>query len=254
MNVDLNSDLGEGFGAWRMGDDSAMLDIATSVSIACGFHAGDPDIMLATATLARKRGVSIGAHPGYRDLAGFGRRPMPGLTAREIENLVAYQIGALQAVAALAGHRVTHVKPHGALSNLACQDETTANAIAAAIKTVDPALLFVVLPHTAMARAAEKAGLQAINEIYADRAYENDGQLVSRRKNGAVLHDPQAVTQRVLTMVKNQTIVSMEGKSIPTRIDTVCVHGDTAGAVAIAKTLREALERDGIGIAPFNRR
>lgn len=254
MRIDLNSDLGEGTGSWQVGDDNAMLDIASSVNVACGFHAGDPDIMRKTAALAKERGVAIGAHPSYRDLAGFGRRPMPNVSAHEIENIVAYQIGALQGVAAQVGHRVTHVKPHGALSNVACQNDMTAEAIAAAIKAVDPALLFVVLPHTAMARAAEKFGLTAINEIYADRVYENDAQLVSRSKSGAVLHDPDAVAERVLGMIRDQSIVSMDGKRIPTQIDTICVHSDTPSAVAIAKTLRQALERDGITVAPFNRR
>lgn len=254
VKVDLNSDIGEGFGSWRMGDDPAMLDIATSVNVACGFHAGDPDIMLTTAKLAKERGVSIGAHPSYRDLAGFGRRPVPGLTANQIENLVAYQIGALQAVAALAGHEVTHVKAHGALSNVACHDKTTAEAIASAIKSVDRNLLFVVLPHTAMARAADKAGLMAINEVYADRAYEDDGQLLSRSKNGAVLHDPLQAAKRVVQMVTEQSITSVSGKKIEIQIDTVCIHGDTLGAVEIAKAVRSALEQTGVEIAPFNRR
>jgi 5-oxoprolinase (ATP-hydrolysing) subunit A len=254
MKIDLNSDLGEGFGSWQMGDDAAMLGIATSVNVACGFHAGDPDIMLATAKLAKERGVSIGAHPSYRDLAGFGRRAVPGLTAREIENLVAYQIGALQAVAALADHKVTHVKAHGALANVACRDDMTANAIASAIKVIDRNLLFVVLPHTAMARAADKAGLTAINEVYADRAYEDDGQLLSRSKSGAVLHDPLQAAKRVVQMVTEQSITSVSGKKIGLRIDTVCIHGDTPGAVEIAKAVRSALERTGVEIVPFNRR
>lgn len=254
MKIDLNSDLGEGFGSWQMGDDAAMLGIATSVNVACGFHAGDPDIMLATAKLAKERGVSIGAHPSYRDLAGFGRRAVPGLTAREIENLVAYQIGALQAVAALADHRVTHVKAHGALANVACRDDMTANAIASAIKVIDRNLLFVVQPHTAMSRAADKAGLTAINEVYADRAYEDDGQLLSRSKSGAVLHDPLQAAKRVVQMVTEQSITSVSGKKIGIQIDTICIHGDTPGAVEIAKAVRSALERTGVEIVPFNRR
>jgi UPF0271 protein len=254
VKVDLNSDIGEGFGPWKMGDDAAMFEIATSVNVACGFHAGDPDIMLATALLAKKRGVSIGAHPGYRDLAGFGRRAIPGLSAREIENLVAYQIGALQAVAALAGYKVTHVKAHGALSNLACRDEVTAGAIASAIKAVDSSLLFVVLPHTAMARAADKAGLSAINEIYADRAYEDDAQLVSRSTPGAVLHDPGEIAKRVLQIVTEQSITASSGKTIPARVDTVCIHSDTPGAVEIAKAVKAALVDAGVEIAPFSRR
>jgi lactam utilization protein B len=166
MQVDINSDIGEG-----VGDDEAMLNVATSVNVACGFHAGDPDTMRKIAAMARKRDVGIGAHPSYRDLAGFGRHPMPGLSASEIENLVAYQTGALCAIASLADHKVSHVKAHGALSNAACADAKIANAIAAAIKAVDPGLAFMVLPQTELARAADRAGLRPIHEIYADRAY-----------------------------------------------------------------------------------
>lgn len=196
MKIDLNCDLGEGFGVWQMGDDAAMMQIATSVNIACGFHAGDPDIMHATVKLAKQNGVAIGAHPGFRDLHGFGRRPVPGITAAEIENLVAYQIGALQAVAALAGHKVTHVKAHGALSNVACEDDMTARAIASAIKAVDPSLVFVVLANSKLMLAGEAAGLPLAHEVFADRAYEDDGNLVSRKKPGAVLHDPNEIAER----------------------------------------------------------
>ena len=189
MTIDLNCDLGEGFGAWEMGNDAAMIDLATSVNIACGFHAGDADIMRKTVELAKARGVSIGAHPGYRDLHGFGRRPFPGMKASEIENLVAYQIGALQAIATAAGHKVTHVKAHGALSNVACEDDMTAKAIASAIKAVDPNLIFVVLANSKLVKAGEAANLPMVHEVFADRAYEDDGSLVSRRKPGAVLHD-----------------------------------------------------------------
>lgn len=251
MKVDLNSDLGEGFGAWKMGNDEAMLEIASSVNVACGFHGGDSDIMLKTAQLAKQRGVAIGAHPGYRDLHGFGRRPVPGLTASEIETMVAYQIGALQAVAALAGHRVTHVKAHGALSNVGCVDDITARAIAAAIKAVDPELYFVVLPNSALVRAGEAAGLRLIYEVFADRAYEDDAQLVSRSKPGAVLHDADAIAQRVLRMVQDGAITAASGKIIKVRIDTICVHGDTPGAVEIARNVRRTLEANGVTVAPF---
>src|SRR5215468_1450498 len=175
--VDLNSDLGEGFGMWSMGDDAAMLDIVTSANVACGFHAGDSDIMLSISKLAKQKGVSVGAHPGYRDLHGFGRRPVPGLKASEIENLIAYQIGALQAIATAAGHKVTHVKAHGAISNVACEDDMTAQAIANGIKSVDPSLIFVVLANSRLVKAGERANLPMAHEVFADRAYEDDGNL-----------------------------------------------------------------------------
>lgn len=252
MNVDLNCDLGEGFGTWTMGDDLAMLDLASSVNIACGFHAGDPDIMLETVRLAKQRGINIGAHPGYRDLHGFGRRPLPGLSSSQIEAMIAYQIGALQAVAALAGHRVSHVKAHGALSNVACADATTARAIASAIKAVDPSLFFVVLPKTELVKAGDAAGLALIHEVFADRAYEDDAQLVPRSKPGSVLHDTDQIASRVVRMVQDKAIISTSGKVIKVDIDTVCIHGDTPGAVAIARAVRAELQRAGIEVAPFN--
>jgi UPF0271 protein len=251
--VDLNCDLGEGFGAWEMGNDAAMIELATSVNIACGFHAGDADIMRKTVELAKARGVSIGAHPGYRDLHGFGRRPIPGLKSSEIENLVAYQIGALQAIATAAGHKVTHVKAHGALSNVACEDDMTAKAIASAIKAVDPNLIFVVLANSRLVQAGEGANLPMVHEVFADRAYEDDGSLVSRRKPGAVLHDPKAIAQRVVRMVQDGAVVSVSGKVIKMRTDTVCIHGDTPGAVDIAQGVRQALKDGGIEVAPFKR-
>ncbi|WP_454000354.1 LamB/YcsF family protein [Afipia felis] len=252
MRVDINSDIGEGFGAWTMGDDEAMLDVATSVNIACGFHAGDPDIMRRIAAKARARGVAIGAHPGYRDLAGFGRRQIIGLNANQIENLVAYQTGALCAVASLAGHKVTHVKAHGALSNAACADAMTARAIAAAIKAVDPNLAFMVLPRTELARAAERNGLRPIHEIYADRAYQDDAQLVSRSQPGAVLHDADEIATRAVRMVSEQAIVAASGKTIAAPVDSICVHGDTPGAVGIARAIRAALGQAGVKIVDFS--
>jgi UPF0271 protein len=251
MIIDLNCDLGEGFGAWEMGNDAAMIELATSVNIACGFHAGDADTMRKTVGLAKARGVSIGAHPGYRDLHGFGRRPMAGLTAAEIENLVAYQIGALQAIAAMAGHEVTHVKAHGALSNVACEDQMTARAIASAIKAVDRNLIFVVLANSKLVAAGDAAGLPMAHEIFADRAYEDDGSLVSRRKPGAVLHDPEQIARRVVRMVQDGAVVSVSGKVIKMRMDTVCIHGDTPGAVEIGRGVRQALKDSGIDVAPF---
>src|SRR5215470_18799396 len=239
--VDLNCDLGEGFGAWEMGNDAAMIELATSVNVACGFHAGDPDIMRKTVELAKARGVGVGAHPGYRDLHGFGRRPFPGLKSSEIENLIAYQIGALQAIAIAAGYKVTHVKAHGAISNHACEDDMTAQAIANAIKAVDPSLVFVVLANSKLVTAGERVNLPMAHEVFADRAYEDDGNLVSRRKPGALLHDAKAIADRVVRMVQDGAVVSATGKVIRMRMDTICIHGDTPGAVEIARGVRKAL-------------
>src|SRR5260221_1824962 len=221
--IDLNCDLGEGFGAWEMGNDAAMIELATSVNIACGFHAGDADIMRKTCELAKARGVSIGAHPGYRDLHGFGRRPFPGMKASEIETLVAYQIGALQAIATAAGHKVTHVKAHGALSNVACEDEATAKAIASAIKAVDPNLIFVVLANSRLVQAGEAVNLPMVHEGVADPAYEEDGLLVSRRKPGAGLHDAEAISARVGRVGQDGAVVSVTGKVIKMSTDTLCI-------------------------------
>jgi len=251
--IDLNCDLGESFGPWEMGNDPAMIELATSVNIACGFHAGDADIMRKTVEMAKSHGVSVGAHPGYRDLHGFGRRPFPSMKSSEIENLIAYQIGALQAIAIAAGHRVTHVKAHGALSNVACEDDMTAQAIANAIKAVDPNLVFVVLANSRLVKAGEQANLPMVHEVFADRAYEDDGNLVSRRKPGAVLHDAKAIADRVVRMVQDGAVVSATGKVIRMRMDTICIHGDTPGAVEIARGVRKALKENGIKVAPFKR-
>ncbi|MDB5485103.1 MAG: putative lactam utilization protein [Tardiphaga sp.] len=252
MSIDLNCDLGEGFGDWQMGNDAAMIELATSVNVACGFHAGDANIMRTTVDLAKARHVSIGAHPGYRDLHGFGRRPVAGLTASDIENLVAYQIGALQAIATSAGHKVTHVKPHGALSHVACADDMTALAIANAIKAVDRDLMFVVLANSRMVTAGEKAGLTLVHEVFADRAYEDDGLLVSRKKPGSVLHDPKLIADRVVKMVGDGEVVTASGKRIAMKMDTVCIHGDTPGAVEIGRAVRQGLDAAGIPVAAFN--
>src|SRR3954454_18552049 len=253
MRVDLNCDMGESFGPWPMGDDAAMLDLVTSASIACGFHAGDPDIMARTAALAKEKGVAIGAHPGFDDLAGFGRRAIPVDSYAGIERMVAYQIGALQGVAALAGHAVTYVKAHGALNNMANEDDDLALAFARAIKGVDRSLTNVVMPGLPMARASETLGVPAALEIFADRAYEDNGALVSRKKPGAVLHDAEAAAERLLRMVQERAIVSVSGKRIPVEIDTICVHGDEPTAVAMALTIRARLEASGVTLAPFTR-
>jgi len=249
--IDLNCDLGEGFGAWEMGNDAAMIDLATSVNIACGFHAGDSDTMRKTVELAKARGVSVGAHPGYRDLHGFGRRPFPGMKASEIENLVAYQIGALQAIATMAGHKVTHVKAHGALSNVACEDDTTARAIASAIKAVDRELIYVALSGSEMERAGRELGLRVAREGFCDRLYDDDGNLTSRSVPGAVIKDPAVATTRVVDMVRNREIISRNGKRIACTIDTLCVHGDEPTAIELARAVRAGLEAAGIEIVPL---
>ncbi len=249
--VDLNSDMGESFGAWSMGDDAAMLDIVTSANIACGFHAGDPDIMAQTASMARDKGVQIGAHPGFNDIIGFGRRVIKGDSMATIENMVAYQIGAMQAMAVKVGHPITYVKPHGALSNIANDEVDFAMAIARAIKGVDKKLIFMVMPGLKMEQACLEHGLTPAYEVFADRTYEDDAQLTSRKKPGSVLHDPAFVAARVVEMVKTGSITSVNGKVIPVRIDTVCVHGDNPAAVALARSVRQALDAAGIGLKAF---
>jgi UPF0271 protein len=251
MAIDLNSDMGEGFGPWTMGDDAAMLDIVTSANVACGWHAGDPNIMVQTAALAKAKGVAIGAHPGFGDLWGFGRRTIRGHTMTELERMVAYQIGALQACAALGGHRATYVKAHGALANLANDEDDIALAIGRAIKGVDRGLVYMVMPGLATERAAGTLGLDAVREVYADRAYADSGNLASRKTPGAVLHDAGEAAERVLRMVGDQAIVTVTGQRLPARIETVCVHGDTPGAVAMARTVRRTLEANGVAVAPF---
>jgi len=250
--VDLNCDCGEGFGAYRMGDDAAMLDIVTSANVACGFHAGDPDVMAETFALAKARGVSVGAHPSFNDLQGFGRRRMP-TTAAEVEKLTAYQIGAAQALALYAGHRLTHVKAHGALSNMACEDETLARAIARAVKAVDSSLILLAIAGTAQEHAAEKENLGVAREIFADRAYTDEGLLVSRTIDGAVIHDAEIAAMRVAQMISESAVISVSGKRIPTAIDSICVHGDTPDAVAMARAVRAKLEASGLVLKPFAR-
>jgi 5-oxoprolinase (ATP-hydrolysing) subunit A len=251
MKIDLNCDMGEGFGPWPMGDDEAMLDIVSSANIACGFHAGDPSIMFRTAEIAKRKGVAIGAHPGFNDLHGFGRRVIRGDSPAEIERMVAYQIGAMQALAALAGHKVTYVKAHGSLNNMANEDEDLALAIARAIKGVDASLVNVCMPGLLMEQASDRIGVRVAREIFADRTYEDDGTLTSRKRPGAVLHDPEAASERVLRMVQDKAVTTTSGKRIPVEIDTICVHGDEPSAVAMARAVRAKLEENGIAIAPF---
>lgn len=248
--INLNSDMGESFGAYAMGDDASLLTVVTSANVACGFHAGDPMVMRETVGLAFKNGVSVGAHPSYPDLQGFGRRRMQ-MSAKEVEAFVIVQIGALQAVAAAAGGKVTHVKPHGALNNVAAVDEDMAAAISRAIKAVDPGLIFLAPACSAMARQGEAAGLRVAIEIFADRAYMPDGQLVPRGQPGAMIHEPQEALAHVLRMVREQALFPLAGGRIDTPVDSVCVHGDGPTALATAKLVREGLAADGYALTPL---
>lgn len=251
MQIDLNSDMGESYGAWKMGDDPAMLKIVTSANVACGFHGGDWNVMYETASIAKQNGVAVGAHPGFNDRDGFGRRVIRGDSMAEIERMVAYQIGAMQAMAIMAGHKVTHVKPHGSLGNLVNEEDDFAMAVGRAIKAVDPDLIYVIMPGRNTERAAEQLGLPVAREFFADRTYDDNGQLTSRKKPGAAIHDAQASAARVLKTLDEKAITTVTGKKIPVAIDTICVHGDTPTAVAMAGAVRKALEKAGYALKPF---
>lgn len=248
--IDLNADLGESFGPWPMGADEDLLKIVTSANIACGFHAGDPDVMVRAMAQAVAQGVGLGAHPGLPDLQGFGRRRMQ-ITPAEARHLVAYQLGAAQAMARLAGGRIRHLKLHGALANMAAEDETLARACYEGALTVDPAIILMVIACTAQARAATTLGAQVAQEIFADRAYADDGLLLDRSLPGAVLHDSEEISARVLAMLGAGAIITASGKHLPAQIDTICLHGDSPAAVTVAKTLRRALEQAGVTLRAF---
>jgi len=250
ITVDLNSDMGEGFGPWKMGDDAALLDTITSANIACGSHAGDPDVMARVMRMAAQKGVGIGAHPGFADLKGFGRRRM-SLGAEELQNLIAYQLGAAQGVAALVGAKLRHFKLHGALSNMASEDAGLARICYEAALRVDPEIILMVLCETAQQKTAEELGAQWAGEIFADRAYEDDATLVDRSKDGAVLHDGGIAAERILGMLQEGAIIAESGKRIPAKIDTICLHGDTPEAVGMAKAIRLRLEAAGVTLQKF---
>jgi len=249
-SIDINSDLAEGFGAYRCGDDEAMLAIVTSANVACGFHAGDPEIMARAFKIAKQSGVSVGAHPGFPDLWGFGRRRIPFSTG-EIERLVAYQVGAAQALAAYSGHRITHVKSHGALGNIAETDADVADAIARAVRAVDRSLAFLTIALSQQEKSAAAAGLRTIAEIYADRGYDEEGHLIARNRPGAMIEDPLEAADRVLAMVEAGAVITASGKHLSTAVSSVCVHSDSAHAVETARRVRERLESAGVTISPF---
>jgi UPF0271 protein len=248
--VDLNSDLGEGFGQWTLGDDDALLGVVTSANVACGFHAGDATIMRRVCAKAVESGVAIGAQVGYRDLPGFGRRFIdvePGALTAD----VVYQIGALEAFARIAGDRVRYVKPHGALYNAIVHHEEQAAAVVAAVLAYDPALPVLGLPGSAFLRQAAEAGLTTVAEAFADRAYTPEGALVSRRLPGAVLHDPAEIARRCVAMATGEPVSDVDGGPLVLAPESICVHGDTPGAVQIARQVRDALTAAGVTLAPF---
>ncbi len=250
-SVDLNADMSESFGPWTMGDDAALLEVVSSANIACGFHAGDPDVMARTMADAVARDVGVGAHPGFADLQGFGRRRID-LAHETLGNLVRYQLGAAQAMARAAGGAVRHLKLHGALANMASEDAELARAAYAAALSIDPEIIVMVLAGTAQEVAARDLGARMACEIFADRAYNDDCTLIDRRKPGAVIHDPACAAARILEMIRAGAIIAESGKHIPTRIDTICLHGDTPEAVDIARGLRAELEAAGVAVARFS--
>jgi 5-oxoprolinase (ATP-hydrolysing) subunit A len=248
--VDLNSDLGEGFGIWTLGDDDALLEVVTSANVACGFHAGDPNILRRVCESAVSRDVAIGAQVSYRDLAGFGRRSMD-IDAASLTNDVIYQIGALDGFARVAGSRVRYVKPHGALYNRVVDDEYQAEAVVAAVVAYDPALPMLGLPGSALLRHAKQAGLSTVTEAFADRGYTAQATLVPRSQPGALLHDPAGVAQRMVSMLMTGRLRSVDSTDVAVSARSICVHGDSPGAVAMASAVRKALAEAGVEIRPF---
>lgn len=250
MHIDLNSDLGESLGAWTMGDDAAMLAIVSSANVACGFHAGDAAGMLRTLRSAAERGVVVGAHVAYPDLAGFGRRNMDVASA-DLQADVIYQIGALQALARAAGTAVRYVKPHGALYNTIAHDERQARDVISAIRAVDPGLVLVALAGAPLVAWARAEGLRVVAEAFADRAYTPQGTLVSRRDKGAVLHDAGQVAARMLRLAREGVVTAIDGSTVAIQADSICVHGDSPGAVDMARQVRAVLEQAGVAVRSF---
>lgn len=245
--ININADMAEGFGAYDIGADDELLTIVKSANIACGMHAGDPGVMHRVVLAAASNGISIGAHPGFNDIWGFGRRQID-MKASDLEYLVAYQIGAMQAMAAYAGIKVTHVKAHGALNNMGSVNADYAMAIARAIKTVDASLINLVMPGTEMEKATRELDLPLGREAFVDRTYEDDWTLTPRKVEGSVIKDPKVAAERVVKMVRDNTIISRQGNALPIEFDSLCVHGDEPTSVAVARAAREALEADGVEI------
>jgi UPF0271 protein len=250
IKINLNADMAEGFGAYDIGDDAGILKIIGSANIACGFHAGDPLTMQTVVREAVREGVTIGAHPGFNDLWGFGRRRID-MRPEDLEYMVAYQIGALQAMATYSDAKVTHLKPHGALNNMAAENREYALAIGRAIKSVDRDIIYLALAGSEMEKAGRELGLRVAVEGFCDRQYEDDGNLTSRKLPGAVIKDPAVAARRVVDMVVNNTITARSGEKIPCKLHSLCVHGDEPTAVALARSVREALESAGVQLVPL---
>lgn len=249
--VDLNSDLGESFGIYTLGKDREILEWITSVNIACGWHAGDPIVMNETVKKAKENGVNIGAHPGFLDKMGFGRRELK-ITPEELKNYVKYQLGALTAIAKIYNKKIQHVKPHGAMYNMATKNKKLAIAIAEAIYEVDQEIILLGLSNSELTRAGKKVGLKVAHEVFADRAYEEDGTLVSRSKEGAVIHDVSIVADRIITMIKEKKVKTIHGEWIDIKADSICVHGDTKEALEFIKEIRKKLNGHDIKIVPLS--
>jgi UPF0271 protein len=250
LRLDLNADVGESFGPYSIGDDASLIPLVTSANVAAGFHGGDPSVLRTTIRLAKQHGVAVGAHPGFPDLAGFGRRPMH-LSPTALEDAVLYQVVAVAGVAASEGLRLQHVKAHGALYNMAAADRAMADAFCRAVAAVSNTLVVIGPPQSALVDAAMAAGLPAAAEGFADRAYQPDGALAPRGVAGAVIDDPAAVAARVLRMVREQRVTATDGADLPLAVETVCIHGDTPGAASIARRLRDTLQAAGVRVAPL---
>jgi 5-oxoprolinase (ATP-hydrolysing) subunit A len=247
MRIDINSDLGESFGAYKIGNDAGLMKAITSANVAAGFHGGDPSVLRETIRLAKRHGVAVGAHPGFPDLVGFGRREL-NVTPKEAEDFVLYQVAAVAGVAAAEGLELQHVKPHGALFNMAVRNRELADAIARGVAALDRSLILFGLPGSDILEAGRAAGLRVAAEVFADRAYEADGSLVSRRKPNAVIHDPELVVARAVKMVQDCGVLSIDGRFVPLDADTICVHGDTEGSDMLAARLRAAFEAAGVTV------
>jgi UPF0271 protein len=248
--ININADIAEGWGAYDIGNDADLMKVIKSASVACGFHAGDPNTMLRLCRMAKENGVSVGAHPGFNDLWGFGRRRIQ-MNANDLEYMIAYQIGALQAMAAYAGQRVTHLKPHGALNNMAAEDEGYAMAIGRAIKTVDKDIIYVALAGTEMEKAATKLGLRLAREGFPDRRYDDNGNLASRSIPGTVLKDPAAAGEQAVRMVEDGEVIALSGKKLKVDVQTLCIHGDEPTGVVVGAGVRAALEKAGHKVVPL---
>jgi UPF0271 protein len=253
LKIDINCDLGESYGAFKIGNDEKIMPHITSANIACGFHAGDPIIMAQTVNLAKKHGVAVGAHPGYPDLLGFGRREMH-LTIEEIKNYTIYQVSALQGFAKIAGLNLHHVKPHGALYNTAVKDEETSKGIVDAVKALDKSLIIFAPPKSVLAKIAAEAGLRVAHEFFADRAYNADGSLVSRKQPNSIITEPSLVLERTIKVLREGKVLALNGETVTLgKVHTICVHGDTPTAIKLTEVLKKELVKSGIQVMPVGK-